>query len=201
MEQICVATDDGRAYYLIASRLRRARVSFRSVMPSEIRSEECDMILTTRRETKMFNHGVMAIEDLDENPLIMKGQIMAKLGGVRRELVIGIDPGSRIGLAVFYAGAELASQTFNSKVSLYKTIFDLVRRIPNSGSVVKIGNGSPELANKLAFDIGESLADVAIEIVNEERTSVRDTRYRRLPKDQSAAARIALRKGVRYKVV
>jgi len=198
MEQVCVATDDSRAYYLIASRLRRANIGFHSVMPNEAAMENCDVILTTRREMKILNHSSIAIEDLDVNPLIMKGQIFASLGGTRRELLIGIDPGSRIGLVVFYAGAELASQTFNSRAALYRTLYGFVRHIPNSRSIVKIGNGSPELASKLASDICKSLSGVVIEIVNEEGTSVRGLRYRRLPKDQSAAARIAFRKGVRY---
>jgi len=144
---------------------------------------------------------VMAIEDLDESPLIMRGQIAARLARANGDLVIGVDPGSRIGLAVFYAGEELASQTFSSRVTLYKTISGLVRKIPNKSSTIKIGNGSPDLANKLAFDIGRSLPDVAIEIVNEEGTSARNMKDRRLPRDQSAAARIAFRKGARYGVV
>ncbi len=201
MEKICVATNDSRAYYLITSRLRRARMSFRSLVPGDAGLEGCDAILTTRREAAMFKDDViiMTLEDLDENPLIMKAQVTAKVDGANHELVIGIDPGSRIGLAIFYAGAELGSHTFNSGASLYKTITELVRGLPESHSIVRIGNGSHELASRLASDIRRSLAGVTIEIVNEEGTSARDVRFRGLPKDQSAAARIAFRKGVPYR--
>jgi hypothetical protein len=200
MEKVCVATNDSRAYYLITSRLRRARISFRSLVPGEA-DLGCDAILTTRREARMFKDGVivMTVEDLDENPLVMKAQVIARVDGEGHELVIGVDPGSRIGLAVFYAGAGLGSQTLNSGASLYKSIAELVRRLPESHPIVRIGNGSPELAGKLASDIGRTLPGVTIEIVNEEGTSTRDVRFRGLPQDQSAAARIAFRKGVPYR--
>jgi len=201
MGQLCVATDSSRAYYLITSRLRRAHMNFRSVIPGEAGIEDCDIVLTTRQEAGRFaDEDAIAIEDLDENPLVMKAQVLARVDGAGRELVIGIDPGSRIGLAVFYAGAGLGFHTFNSRASLYKTIFGLARRVPNSRCIVKIGNGSRELASKLASDIGRTLTGVTIEIVNEEGTSARKVRFGSLPKDQSAAARIAFRKGAPYRV-
>jgi hypothetical protein len=201
MGQLCVATDSSRAYYLIASRLRRAHMNFRSVVPGEAAIGDCDLVLTTRQEAGRFaDDDVLAIEDLDENPLVMKAQVLTRVDGAGRDLVIGIDPGSRIGLAIFYAGAGLGFHTFNSRASLYKTIFGLVRRVPNSRCIVKIGNGSRELASKLASDIGRTLTGVTIEIVNEEGTSARSVRFRSLPKDQSAAARIAFRKGAPYMV-
>jgi hypothetical protein len=199
MEKVCVATNDSRAYYLITSRLRRARISFRSLVPGDA-DLGCDAILTTRREARMFKNGVivMTVEDLDENPLVMKAQVIARVDGEGHELVIGVDPGSRIGLAAFYGGAGLGFQTFNSGASLYKSIAELVRRLPESHSIVRIGNGSPELAGRFASDIGRTLPGVTIEIVNEEGTSTRDVRSRGLPQHQSAAARIAFRKGVPY---
>ena len=201
MGKLCVATDSGRAYYLITSKLRRAHMNFRSVVPGEAAIEDCDLVLTTKQEVGRFaDDDVIAIEDLDENPLVMKAQVLARVDGAGRELVIGIDPGSRIGFAVFYAGSGLGFHTFNSRASLYKTVSGLVRRVPNSRCVVKIGNGSRELASKLASDIGRTLTGVTIEIVNEEGTSARNVRFRSLPKDQSAAARIAFRKGAPYVV-
>ena len=176
-------------------------MNFRSVVPGDASIEDCDVILTTRQEAGRFpDDDAIAVEDLDENPLVMKAQVLARMDGPGHELVIGIDPGSRIGLAVFYAGAGLGFHTFNSRASLYRTIFGLVRRVPNSRCVVKIGNGSRELASKLASDIGGTMTGVTIEIVNEEGTSARNVRFRSLPKDQSAAARIAFRKGATYRV-
>jgi len=176
-------------------------MNFRSVVPGEAGIEDCDLVLTTRQEVGRFaDEDAIAIEDLDENPLVMKAQVLARVDGASRELVIGIDPGSRIGLAVFYAGAGLGFHTFNSRASLYKTVFGLFRRVPNSRCIVKIGNGSRELASKLASDIGRTLSGVTIEIVNEEGTSSRNVRFGSLPKDQSAAARIAFRKGTPYRV-
>src|SRR2546428_7545562 len=104
MGQLCVATDSSRPYYLITSRLRRARMNFRSVVPGEAGIEDCDIVLTTRQEAGRFaGEDAIAIEDLDENPLVMKAQGLARVDWARREPVIRIDPGARIRFAVFYA--------------------------------------------------------------------------------------------------
>ncbi len=195
MDKVCVATTDGRAYYTISSRLRGAGIEFLSSLPTQVKPGVYDVIISTKKETGSLEGNVLAIEDLDEDPIVMKGQVLACLvKNGNRELLLGIDPGSRMGLAAFYAGRELASQTFISKSALCTTVFELVNKIPNSRSTIKIGNGEPTISLWLASRISESLSDTVIEMVDEAGTSARN-KYKRLPKDQSAAARIAFRKG------
>jgi hypothetical protein len=180
---------------MISSRLRRAGMEFLSALPTEVKPGVCDVVITTKKEVGSLRGNVLAIEGLDEDSMVMKGQILAHLVDSReRELLLGIDPGSRMGLAAFYAGRELAYQTFNSRSVLCKTVFELVNKIPNSRSTIKIGNGEPTLSSWLASRMRENLADSVIEIVDEAGTSTRN-KYKGLPKDQSAAARIAFRKG------
>jgi hypothetical protein len=194
--QFCVATADGRAYYSIASKLRRMRIPFLSLMPAEVRAEADWVVLTTKREAKGFGGDVVVMEELDEDLLVMKGQLLARASRKRdAELLMGIDPGSRLGLAVFYGGAELASRTFTSKNLLCSAVRDMVNRIPNSRSVVKIGNGEPRISAWLATKIKEELPRAIVEVVDESGTSARTSKYRGLPSDQSAAVRIAFRRG------
>ncbi len=189
-------TTDGRAYYTISSRLRKAGLEFLSALPSEVDAETCQVVITTKKEAGSFGGNVLAIEDLDEDSIVAKGQVLARLvKSGDRELLLGIDPGSRIGLAVFYAGKELASQTFNSRSSLCNAIFGLINKIPHSRSTIRIGNGEPTLSLWLASRMHDRLSESVIEIVDEAGTSARSTKYKGLPKDQSAAARIAFRKG------
>lgn len=171
-------------------------MGFVSVLPAEVGHGACEVIITTKEEAGSFKGNILAIEDLDEDPIVMKGQVLARLvNNGDRELLLGIDPGSRIGLAVFYAGRELASQTFDSTNVLCKTVFELVNKIPNSRSTIKIGNGEPTMSSWLASRMRENLPASVIEMVDEAGTSARNTKYKGLPKDQSAAARIAFRKG------
>lgn len=196
LDKVCIATVDGRAYYTISSRLRRVGMGFLSALPAQVNPVVCQVIITTKKEAGSFRGNVLAIEDLDEDPIVMKGQVLSRLiNNGDRELLLGIDPGSRIGLAAFYAGRELASQTFNSRSALCKVVFELVNKVPNSRSTIKIGNGEPTMSLWLASRLRENLSDSVIEIVDEAGTSARNTKYRGLTKDQSAAARIAFRKG------
>ena len=197
MEGICVATVDSRAYYSVLSRLRNTDLRFTSVNPSDV-TERCNLIVTTRAELKGFEGKGVAIEDLDDDPLIMKGQILSRLSKMRnRDLLIGIDPGSRIGLAIYYGDTELAKLIFTSIDDLRRFIAKTVRRIPNSGVVVKIGDGSPRLARSIAERVTEEVSGARIEIVDERGTSSRPAGGR-LKRDQNAAAKIAFRKGISY---
>jgi hypothetical protein len=197
MEGICVATADSRAYYSVLSRLRNTDLRFTSVNPSDV-TERCDLIVTTRAELKVFEDKAVAIEDLDDDPLIMKGQIVSRLCNVKRDLLIGIDPGSRIGFAIYYGDSELAGLTFNSIDNLRKFIAKTFRKIPNSGVVVKIGDGSPRLAQTIAKMVTEVVLGARIEIVDERGTSARTPEGGRFKRDQNAAAKIAFRKGISY---
>src|SRR5438132_13648244 len=91
MGQLCVATDSSRAYYLITSRLRRARMNFRSVVPGEAGIEDCDIVLTTRQEAVRFaGEDAIAFEELDEKPLGLNALDLARVDWVGSELVSGV---------------------------------------------------------------------------------------------------------------
>ncbi len=198
MEGICVATADSRAYYLILSRLRETSLRFASLTPSEVAKHGCDLVITTKMESKLFEGKVVAIEDLDDNPLVMKGQILSRLsGGDDRILLIGIDPGSRIGLAIYYGDSKLAGLIFNSIDDLRRLLARMVKAVPNGGVIVRIGSGSPELSKMIVSMSIKEFSDARIEIVDEKGTSSGPDGGG-LKRDQDAAARIAFRKGILY---
>jgi hypothetical protein len=198
MIPICVATMDGRVYYSISSRLRKAGMAFESKNPSEVHGLDC-LILTTRIEAQMLGGSIIAIEDLDEDPIIMKGQILSRVNDEgKRDLVIGIDPGSRIGLAGFYGGTRLISQTLTSPHQVCELVSRLAIRVPNRRVIIRIGNGERDVAKKLLQALVEMLSNAIFEIVDESGTSQRTPRYKGLTRDQSAASKIAFRKGTMY---
>ena len=91
MSRICVISSDGAAYYAIVSRLRSAGLPFLSLLPSD-NLGECVLVITTKKEAPSFACPTMALEDLDGNPDVARGQILAKLSDGGETLLVGIRP-------------------------------------------------------------------------------------------------------------
>jgi hypothetical protein len=132
--------------------------------------------------------------------LIMEGQLLSRLlDDSRRNLLIGIDPGSRIGAAMFYGGRELGALTESSVEKLVDLLVVLAKEVPHSSLSVKIGGGEPRSSLRLARLSREKLPPSAsIEIVDESGTSTGKRGEIGATRDQRAAARIAFRKGVQF---
>jgi hypothetical protein len=194
VNRICVATAKARAYYVLVSRLRRAGLPFSSVLPES--NSDCDLVLTTADEASQFGPRVMTLEELDENPGIFKGQVVSRLLGKGDVILVGIDPGKRIGLAVFYGQTKLAFSTFDSAAAVCARVGAFARGVPSSRLLVKVGNGNRAMATKLAEELREEVPSATIEIVDESGTSAGSSKMRGVQRDQVAAAKIAFRKGV-----
>lgn len=197
MSRVCVATASPKAYFTVASKLRSAGLPFVSLLPSQL-TGECELVLTTRAESVGLGGRVLCIEDLSDDPDIVRGQVYASSLGESKKLVVGIDPGRRSGLVAFYGDRELFSKTFNSAGDVCACLREVVFKIPSSGLTVRIGNGDRVFAGRLAREISMAVPLARVEIVDESGTSERGVSTRGLPSDQGAAARIAARKGTPF---
>jgi hypothetical protein len=197
MMRICVITADGRSYYAIVSKLRAAGLPFLSLLPAD-NPRECGLVITTRKEAASFDAPTISLEELDENPDVARGQILSRLTEGEQNLVIGIDPGSRIGTAAFLGETRVASRTFNSKRGAVSWVASLLERVPSRHPLVRVGDGEPKTATWLADSLASLVPEAAIEIVDESGTS-RSGGAKGLRKDQGSAARIAFRKGVSFR--
>jgi hypothetical protein len=196
LNRICVATAKARAYYALVSRLRRAELPFSSLFPGSDFGG-CDLVLTTADEAKLFGEKAktMALEDLDENPGIFKGQIVSRLGGGGGVILVGIDPGKRTGLAVFYGQTKLAFNTFDSAGAVCLRIGTFARNVPASKLLVRVGNGNRSMAARLVEELKLEVPGATIEVVDEAGTSTGSSKMKGVQRDQVAAAKIAFRKG------
>ena len=194
MDRICVATSKARAYYALVSRLRRAGLPFTSVLPDSD-SGGCELVLTTAEEAGRFGGRALALEDLDENPGVFKGQVVSRLRGKEDVVLVGIDPGKRTGLAVFYGQTRLAFNTFDSAGALYSRISAFARGIPSSRMLVRVGNGNRSMAARLIDGLKREVPEATIEVVDESGTSSGSSKMKGMQKDQVSAAKIAFRKG------
>jgi hypothetical protein len=175
-------------------RLRKAGLPFSSLMPdSDV--HECDVILTTRFEMGQFGPKAVALEVLDDNPGVFKGQVLSSLGAGGDAIIIGIDPGKRTGLAAFYGQRSLVMSTFASAASACSLIGAFARCIPKSRLLVRIGNGNGAMAISLVKQVQKEAPGAMIELVDESGTSAGSSKLRGVQRDQAAAAKIAFRKG------
>lgn len=194
MNRICVVTSRARAYYALVSRLRRADLPFSSVVPGSDHGD-CELVLTTSAEAGEFGGRGLALEELDENPGVFKGQILSRLVG-DQAITIGVDPGKRTGLAAFYGQTKLAFNTFNSSAAVCSRVGAFARGIPSSRLVVRVGNGNKSMAARLVDMLGHEVPGAVIEMVDESGTSAGSSKMKGVQRHQVAAARIAFRKGV-----
>lgn len=151
--------------------------------------------MTSRQELASFVKGV-AIEDLSDDPLTFEAQLLSRLlEGSKSDLLIGVDPGSRIGVAVFFGGREVGAITSNSVEKSVEYVAALVRAVPHSSVSVKIGGGEPESSSRLERLMRRKLPiEASVEIVDESGTSAEVRGVIGATRDQRAAARIAFRK-------
>ena len=189
-----MATSKAGAYYALVSRLRRAGLPFSSALPgSDFR--DCDLVLTTAEEADRFGPKALSLEELDENPGIFKGQVTSRLLGGGDLILVGVDPGKRTGLAVFYGQTKLSFNSFDSPGAVCSRVGAFARGVPSSRLLVRVGNGNRSMASKLVDGLRKEVPTATIEVVDESGTSTRSSKMKGVQQDQVAAAKIAFRKG------
>ena len=176
-------------------------LQFDSVSPDEASSLNSQLVITTREEKSLVGNGNILLDnELDDEPALIKAKILRSLMGMYQDdqLVIGIDPGSRIGVAAFYLQKEIESQVVTSVQGVVDLVTVLVKGTRSGRKLVRIGDGNPAMARSIASKIYSRFRDkVTIEFVNEHGTSaVRSMdSNRRGIRDRLSARAIALRKG------
>src|SRR3990172_145240 len=115
--RIGIATTYGRPYYKFVKALNTLKLQYDSLLPEEINTYEGSLILTTFKESPKFSQKPILHEEIiDKEPAVIRGLMIQKLeGGLdKNDLVLGIDPGQRTGLSVFYFGKEIERSIFTS---------------------------------------------------------------------------------------
>ena len=200
--RIAVATVDAKAYYALSSLLNEMNLSFESVSPYEDINSIVQLIFTTHKEKKLIkSRKVLCFEDISGIQTIAKEMIFSRLFSSGEDmLLIGIDPGDRTGIILFYRGIEILNEV---TLSLDKTLSTLTNIITNSQAkqkVVRIRDGDLKKTNYIAGRLFEEFKElIDIEIVNEKGISKMTNPIRfKGPKDLRSARIISLRRGKRY---
>lgn len=193
---MAVATTQGRAYYRFCSALREMNVGFDAILPSQIPGYGGSAVLTTAAEAPREPHvPVILDEQMGSHPTVIHGTLVREIGfgfGAPH-LVMGVDPGIRPGLSVWYHGREIESSIHASPESLVSHMTEVMAGLRASSKKVKIGDGDKEAASRIARLLRlRYCSDFDLQFVDERGTSPRTKNHnRRGKRDMDSARSIA----------
>jgi hypothetical protein len=202
--EVAVATVSGKAYFLIVNKLRERSIAFISLIPGEPVPTDVKVVITTDQEKHRINHEKILVYDGETDSDTVVNEVMKILQGkeVYEKIVIGIDPGEVLGLAVIADGKVFETENCFSIQEVLNKIRNTIKNVDFSSTVVsiKIGKGVPAYKDLLeAFDLALPL-EVVLEVVSEAGTNraLNENKHRRGLRDIASAIRIAGRVGYIY---
>ena len=202
--EVAVATISGKAYFLIVNKLRERNIAFISLIPGEPVPTEVKVVITTYQEKHRINHEKILVYDGETDSDTVVNEVMKILQGkeVYEKIVIGIDPGEVLGLAVIADGKVFETENCFSIQEVLNKIRNTIKNVDFSLTAVsiKIGKGVPAYKDLLeAFDLALPL-EVVLEVVSEAGTNraLNENKHRRGLRDIASAIRIAGRVGYIY---
>ena len=159
--------------------------------------------MTTFRESPKFSKKPILHEEIiDKDPVVIQGLMIQKLqiGLENNELMLGIDPGCRTGLSVFYYGKEIERSIFTSIEALVMHVAKILAELKADRKIVKIGNGNMSLAKEIMSLLNlKFCSDFELEFVDERGTSLKIKNYnQRGKRDMMSAKYISQREGLRH---
>ncbi|HEY7082431.1 MAG TPA: hypothetical protein VH500_22300 [Nitrososphaeraceae archaeon] len=198
---VAVATIYGRSYFNIVNALKVMDLAYESLSPEQVDSSDTRLVITTKDESGIIHtKNVLLDTELNQTPILSKAKILRAIMGhsLDDSLVIGVDPGYRIGISIIYFHNEIESFVQHSPESAIEIISVILTGIISQKKLVKIGDGNITMCNHIATSLKTKFKDsIDIEIVDEYGTSMRHNVYsnRRGLRDCSSAKMIAFRRG------
>jgi len=201
--KIAVVTVSGKAYYLIVNELKMKNIPFISLTPNDPVPIEIKVVITTKEEQHLINHGkILVYEDHTEPTALINEALQIVQGKEHYEkIVIGVDPGEVFGLAVLADGKVIETgNCFSVEETLdkIKNILKNLEKTPITSVSVKVGDGVPMYKEKLLQVLDSVIpSNVMLESVSEAGTDrcLNETKHRRGLRDIVSAIRIAGRNG------
>ena len=201
--RIGVATTYGKPYFKFSKILNHLDIPFDSILPSEIPRYTGNVILTTLAETPppvTKYHIPIIYEDVfDQHPTVIRGVFVRKLyrGFEASNLILGVDPGKRLGLSVSYCGKEIESSIHSSVEGLVNHMIVILGGLRAERKIVKIGNGKMHIAKEIGTMLNLRYCSAfELHFVDERCTSLKIKNYnQRGKRDMLSAKFISKREG------
>jgi len=201
--RIGIATTYGRPYYRFSTYLKTLNLSFDSILPEEIIDYSGDLVLTTCKESpKQCTKPLLHDDIFEHHPTVIKGKMIQKLSFnfEEEDLVLGVDPGQRIGLSVCYYEKEIESSFYSSVEDLVSHIIRVLGGLRAKRKIVKIGDGNMQIAKEISSMLNlKFCSSFELEFVDEKKTSPKIKNFnQRGKRDMLSAKFISQRYGHRY---
>ena len=118
-------------------------------------------------------------------------------------LILGIDPGKRIGLSIFYYGQEIESSFHLSAEDFVFHIIQILGGLRAKRKIIKIGNGNMEIAKQIVSMLNlKFCSSFELEFIDEHKTSLKIKNFnQRGKRDMLSAKYISQRDGFRYSIL
>ena len=201
IEKVAVATVEGKAYFLIVNQLREHNIPFISLVPGDVVHTEVRAVITTEQERHLVKNEKVLIftneNELDSLVNAVKRLLQGK--EAYEKILIGIDPGEAIGLAVIGDGQDIEKCNCFSTQEVIQNIIKTIRNVnfTVTNVSVKIGNGVP-VFKELVEALDDALPPaVVLEVVSEAGTNrpLKKNQRSRRTRHIFSAIRIAGRAG------
>lgn len=204
--QIVVATVYGRPYFKFIKILKSLHLKYDSLLPWQIKNSESRLVLTTTKEARKISSNLFLYDDVfDQDLTVIKGLIFEKLqsNSSENDLIIGIDPGNRIGLSVVYFQNEIERSIFISVEKLIEHVIKILAGLKSNRKIVKIGNGNMKTARQIVNLLNlKFCSHFEFEFIDEHKTSPKIRNYnKRGKRDMLSARYITQRDGYRHLVL
>jgi len=138
-------------------------------------------------------------EIISKDPVVVKGIITKMLDTSTNssKLILGIDPGERIGVSVTYLENELSRTFFVSLDALIPYLISILAELPAARKIIKIGNGDMKTATTILEQLNlKFCSKFEIEFVDESSTSLKIKNHnQRGKRDMLSAQFISQRSG------
>jgi len=195
MPEIGVMTQNFSIYYDLVKILKQRDISFISLRSKDPVPQDVRVIITTPSESEGIDFSpLIEVGDVPDMAVEAAFSILAN-GGRISNLVIGIDPGKRPGIAILGDGTLLRAVQVGSPEKVKDVVIRTISIYESKSIVIRIGHGAPTYRNRIINSI-ITLGN-PMEMVDETSTSQGSETLQRCD-DLEAARRIAMTKG--YKI-
>ena len=196
MNEIIVRTDDFRLAFRLIKELRKRNTSFSLLDPKEELPSGSLVWLATENEVvkEFVNFGdargiACSIDDIE---MAVESAIHRSRGiDIINELTFGIDPGPRPGIAWLADSRLVGMSQLEQPNQVFNHIMGIISRLPHKVMIIRIGNGSPAIRDRLLNDF--LAQNFVCEEVNESKTSSGFSRH----EHSRSAVKIAMNAGIR----
>ncbi len=194
--EVAVATRNSKILYLVVNLLKRLDISFVLCTPDDKECATAKVVVTTTNESKNLSaQSLVLVEDIF-NPDTTAIEIMLRLMGIHEPsmVVVGVDPGMQIGLALVADGNTVYTKTAQTpSIAANDTLqwIAFFNQLVPGRVLVRVGSGSRLYSALYLRGIQSAFGEFQVELVDERHTTKVGA------SDQSSAVLIAARKGRR----